>query len=214
MMCWSCHRTDSARSARALSGSLRNRMSSRSSQYTTPQPYVAPGGSRSITVMSWPASRNFAEIAKYNPAGPPPMHTILISGLQRSAGWGGDFHLPLEKVTARDGKGYSAAPATPAAPAAVIAPIAPIVVVTAPAAPVVAATTPVVAATTPVVAATTPVVAAAFLVVSKAENFLDLHLSPSFFPGTPVQEEVHCVIRSPRGSGQTGSPIATAGTNY
>src|SRR4051794_10377473 len=31
-----------------------------------------------MMVMSWPASRSFAEIAKYSPAGPPPTQRIFI----------------------------------------------------------------------------------------------------------------------------------------
>jgi hypothetical protein len=42
-----------------------------------PHTVCAPRGSRSMMVMLWPASHHLAEMAKYHPAGPPPMHTIL-----------------------------------------------------------------------------------------------------------------------------------------
>src|SRR4030095_343334 len=45
---------------------------------TTPQPKVSSGPLRSQTLMSCAESARFIRIAKYNPAGPPPMILIFI----------------------------------------------------------------------------------------------------------------------------------------
>src|SRR5690606_29586834 len=74
--------------SRRVSSSAPLRFSSVWSENTTPQPKVSSGRLRSYTVMSWVGSCFFIRIAKYRPAGPPPMQTIFmaLSGLGL-AGW-------------------------------------------------------------------------------------------------------------------------------
>src|SRR5690606_18256907 len=67
-----------SRIAAALFGSLAARLSSVSSERTTPQPKVSSGRLRSNTTTSCAASRSFIEIAKYRPAGPPPSTATFI----------------------------------------------------------------------------------------------------------------------------------------
>jgi hypothetical protein len=60
--------------------------SSRSSQKTTPQPWVIPAGLRSTTVMSWASFERFINRAKKSPAGPPPTQTIFMCSLSSVEG--------------------------------------------------------------------------------------------------------------------------------
>ena len=85
--------------ARADCGSLAAKFSTVWSEKTTPQPKVTPGALRSNTSTSCAASRSFIEIAKYSPAGPPPMHAIFIA----RAPW----HCQGASGNARNGKGRS-----------------------------------------------------------------------------------------------------------
>ena len=71
--------------AAALAGSFFQRLSSVSLEKTTPQPKVSSGRLRSTTRTSCAGSRSFIEIAKYSPAGPPPMQTILMQHPSRRA---------------------------------------------------------------------------------------------------------------------------------
>ena len=53
-----------------------------SSENTTPQPNVASGALRSWTTISWRGSAFLASSAKYRPAGPAPMTSILTAVLR------------------------------------------------------------------------------------------------------------------------------------
>ena len=66
------------RIAAVLIGSLAAMLPNASSDSTTPQPNVSSALLRSSTVTSCDGSRNFIEMAKYNPAGPPPRHRALM----------------------------------------------------------------------------------------------------------------------------------------
>src|SRR5438270_3274921 len=62
----------------AETGSLAVMFSTVRSEKTTPQPKVTPGALRSKISISCAGSRSFIEMAKYRPAGPPPMQAIFI----------------------------------------------------------------------------------------------------------------------------------------
>src|SRR6266516_1352942 len=69
-----------------------------SSENTTPHPYVASGGFRSITLMSCEGSAFFMSRLKYSPAGPAPRVTMRI-GRPSPLGWlpsAQDFGEPVE----------------------------------------------------------------------------------------------------------------------
>ena len=72
-----------SRIAAVLFGSLCSMLPSASADSTTPQPNVSSARLRSSTVTSCDGSRSFIEIAKYNPAGPPPRHRTLMPGSVR-----------------------------------------------------------------------------------------------------------------------------------
>src|SRR5215813_6008518 len=59
------------------------KLSSVASEKTTPKPKVSSARLRSRTVTSWVGSAFFINKAKYSPAGPPPIETILTVRLYR-----------------------------------------------------------------------------------------------------------------------------------
>ncbi len=60
-----------------VAGSASSKLSSVASENTTPKPKVSSGRLRSRTTTSWAGSAFFIKIAKYRPAGPPPIETIF-----------------------------------------------------------------------------------------------------------------------------------------
>src|SRR5262249_62366025 len=66
-----------------LSASASAKFSRVASEKTTPKPKVSSARLRSTTVTSWVGSAFFISKAKYNPAGPPPIETILTVRLYR-----------------------------------------------------------------------------------------------------------------------------------
>ena len=70
--------------ALAETGSLRVMLSTVRSEKTTPQPKVTPGALRSNISISCAGSRSFIEMAKYSPAGPPPMQAIFTARIPQT----------------------------------------------------------------------------------------------------------------------------------
>src|SRR5690348_11227768 len=56
-----------------------------SSENTTPNPNVSPAMFRSQTSISWFGLSSFTSVARYSPAGPPPMIAMLSAGFETLA---------------------------------------------------------------------------------------------------------------------------------